>query len=96
MMGLAGEGRGAREGVRMGVWGAAQATAFGCGGFAGAAGVDLLRAILPATSSAFLIVFAIEAGLFLFAALLAARLDIVHALAPRTDASPELLDGVRP
>jgi len=78
MMGLAGAGQGSREGVRMGVWGAAQAAAFACGGFAGASGVDLLRAILPQTSSAFLIVFSLEGALFLFAAILASRLDTVE------------------
>jgi MFS transporter, BCD family, chlorophyll transporter len=77
MMGLAGAGQASREGVRMGVWGAAQACAFACGGFAGAAGVDILRAVLPQDSSAFLIVFSLEAALFTFAALLAARLDLV-------------------
>jgi len=77
MMGLAGAGQASREGVRMGVWGAAQACAFACGGFAGAAGVDILRAVLPQDSSAFLIVFSLEAALFMFAALLAARLDLV-------------------
>jgi len=77
MMGLAGAGTASREGVRMGVWGAAQACAFACGGFAGAAGVDILRALLPQDSSAFLIVFSLEAALFTFAALLAARLDLV-------------------
>jgi BCD family chlorophyll transporter-like MFS transporter len=77
MMGLAGAGQGAREGVRMGVWGGAQAAAFACGGFLGASGVDLLRALIPGTSSAFLIVFFLEAGLFLFAAILAGRLDAV-------------------
>ena len=35
MMALAGQGAGAREGTRMGLWGAAQAVAFGLGGFAG-------------------------------------------------------------
>lgn len=95
MMGLAGEGRSSREGVRMGVWGAAQAIAFACGGFAGAAGVDALRALLPETSSAFLIVFSLEAALFLGAAVLAARLDLVGAAAPRAENAPSLFEGVR-
>jgi MFS transporter, BCD family, chlorophyll transporter len=78
MMGLAGGGEGeAGEGMHMGVWGAAQAIAFGLGGFLGAVGVDGLRAILPQTSQAFLIVFTLEAGLFLCAAVLA------WSLAPR-------------
>ena len=38
MMALAGAGGPAREGVRMGVWGAAQAIAFGLGGLTGAVG----------------------------------------------------------
>ena len=41
MMGLAGSAAASREGVRMGVWGAAQAVAFGLGGFAGTAASDL-------------------------------------------------------
>ena len=43
MMALAGRGREAREGVRMGLWGAAQAIAFGLGGFAGTVAADLAR-----------------------------------------------------
>jgi BCD family chlorophyll transporter-like MFS transporter len=43
MMSLAGSGTGTQEGVRMGVWGAAQAIAFGLGGLTGALGVDLAR-----------------------------------------------------
>jgi BCD family chlorophyll transporter-like MFS transporter len=72
MMGLAGAGGGGREGTRMGLWGAAQATAFGLGGFLGAVSVDALRAILQADAPAFLVVFAIEAAAFGFAAALAA------------------------
>lgn len=76
MMGLAGTGREAREGTRMGIWGAAQAIAFGLGGFLGAVGVDAMRAILPDTGSAFFTVFALEAVLFVGAALLASRLSV--------------------
>jgi BCD family chlorophyll transporter-like MFS transporter len=87
MMGLAGAGQGSREGVRMGVWGGAQAAAFACGGFLGASGVDLLRAILPGNSSAFLIVFFVEAVLFAFAAVLAGRLDAVgESVVPQGEA----------
>ncbi len=73
MMTLAGEGRARREGVRMGLWGAAQALAFGVGGFAGALGVDLLGHFGAAPATAYGTVFAIEALLFLAAAALAAR-----------------------
>jgi MFS transporter, BCD family, chlorophyll transporter len=72
MMALAGAGGTRTEGLRMGVWGASQAIAFGLGGLTGAVGVDFFRRIAPTTGDAFAGVFAIEAGLFLVAALLAA------------------------
>ncbi len=75
MMGLAGSGGPGREGVRMGVWGAAQAVAFALGGFAGAVGVDLGRRLLGSTGHAFVVVFAVEASIFLAAAALALRID---------------------
>ncbi len=71
MMGLAGAGGSQREGMRMGVWGASQAIAFGLGGLIGAIGVDVGRALTGTTGPAFTIVFAAEAGLFLIAATLA-------------------------
>lgn len=79
MMGLAGTGHKSRVGIRMGIWGAAQAIAFGLGGFFGAMGVDGLRAILPETGHAFLVVFLIEAALFLVSAYLASRLGSARA-----------------
>ena len=75
MMGLAGAGGGGREGVRMGVWGAAQAGAFACGGFVGAVGVDAMRTLLHQNGPAFLAVFLGEAAIFLVAAALASRLE---------------------
>ncbi|TVQ59345.1 MAG: MFS transporter, partial [Rhodobacteraceae bacterium] len=44
MMALAGAQAPGREGARMGLWGAAQAIAFGVGGFVGTAAVDGMRA----------------------------------------------------
>ena len=73
MMGLAGAGATTREGVRMGVWGAAQAIAFGLGGLVGALGVDFARAAYGADGPAFQLVFAIEGALFVLAAWLAVR-----------------------
>lgn len=73
MMGLAGAGARSREGVRMGVWGAAQAMAFGLGGLIGAVGVDAARALLSGTGPAFQLIFATEAALFVAAAWLAVR-----------------------
>jgi BCD family chlorophyll transporter-like MFS transporter len=71
MMGLAGAGETTREGVRMGVWGASQAIAFGLGGLLGAVGVDIARKGLTDDGSAFQLIFAIEASAFLLAAFLA-------------------------
>lgn len=74
MMRLASEGRHAREGVRMGMWGAAQAVAFGVGGLVGTAASDLARWLIGTPSTAYAAVFALEALLFVAAAVLAARL----------------------
>ena len=75
MMGLAGGGGPGREGVRMGVWGAAQAIAFAAGGFAGAVGVDVGRRLTGSTPQAFVTVFAVEAAIFVAAAVVALRID---------------------
>jgi BCD family chlorophyll transporter-like MFS transporter len=74
MMRLAGAGRPFSEGVRMGVWGAAQAIGFGLGGVSGAVLADFGRAALGDGAAGFQMVFAIEAALFAAAAMLAARL----------------------
>ncbi|GHC90318.1 BCD family MFS transporter [Novosphingobium pokkalii] len=73
MMGLAGAGRANGEGVRMGVWGTAQAIAFGLGGLIGALGVDVARGAFGQPGMAFGLIFAAEAALFLYSALLALR-----------------------
>jgi BCD family chlorophyll transporter-like MFS transporter len=81
MMALASEGRGQREGTRMGLWGAAQAIAAGFGGLTGAAAVDIVR-MQTADGPAFGLVFAGEALLFAASALMAARI-MDHNSAPR-------------
>ncbi len=86
MMGLAGAGRGSREGARMGLWGGAQAAAFALGGFLGAAGVETLRGALHRSATAFVVIFGVEALIFLFSAVLAARLDNPTA---RSDAATD-------
>ena len=73
MMALAGEGRNAREGTRMGLWGASQAIAFGFGGLTGAALVDVARTLTD-DARAFGLVFSLEAVLFLLAAGMAAQI----------------------
>jgi BCD family chlorophyll transporter-like MFS transporter len=76
MMTLAGgEGddkRQARAGLRMGLWGAAQAIAFGVGGFAGTVAADIARLLFQSTAHAYVVVFAIESALFLLSIRLAA------------------------
>jgi len=82
MLTLVAAGRASREGVRMGVWGAAQAIAFGAGGFAGTVAVDLARWLLADTTVAYASVFALEAVLFVVSAGLAARIVSAPATTP--------------
>lgn len=71
MMSMASNGHASREGVRMGMWGASQAIAFGLGSFFGAAMSDLARLLLGSPVAAYSTVFAFEAAFFLVAAVLA-------------------------
>ena len=73
MMALAGTGEPSRDGVRMGLWGAAQAVAFAVGGVIATGAVDCARHLLGAPTAAYSTVFAGEAMLFLCASVLAAR-----------------------
>ena len=87
MMALAGEGRDAREGTRMGLWGAAQAIAAGFGGLLGAALVDLARISMP-DAAAFGAVFSFEALLYLASAAMALRvMEGKVSKAPQTGAA---------
>ena len=88
MMRLAGQGRARREGTRVGLWGAAQAMAFGLGGLAGAAASDVARWLIADPGVAYAGVFALESLLFVGAAVLAwqvAQITPASALPP----SPE-------
>ena len=71
MMALVGAGSEKREGVRMGLWGAAQAFAFGIGGFVGTLASDVARFFLTSPALSYAVVFAAEAGLFVVAAAMA-------------------------
>ncbi len=71
MMGLASEGRQAREGTRMGIFGAAQSMGFAIGAAFGAAALDALRAITGELAQSYATVFMFEGGLFLADAILA-------------------------
>jgi BCD family chlorophyll transporter-like MFS transporter len=64
-----------KEGVRIGLWGGAQAIAFGLGGLLGAAASDLARAFIDSQSIAYASVFSIESGLFIAAAYLASKVE---------------------
>ena len=76
MMRLAGEGGPGREGTRMGLWGAAQALAFGLGGLLGTAASDLAHAWLHDPRWAYASVFAMQALMF------AASARVAQALLP--------------
>ncbi|PSO21567.1 BCD family MFS transporter [Bradyrhizobium sp. MOS003] len=90
MMALVGAGGEKREGVRMGLWGAAQAFAFGIGGFLGTLASDIARYVLTSVALSYSAVFASEAGLFVVAAVMAVW---VHR-APAKDAMQQrLLDS---
>lgn len=84
MMSLVSSGHRSREGVRMGIWGAAQAIAMAAGGFLGTVAVDLSRAVLATPAQAYGLVFVGQALLFLVAAGLAIR-----ATGVRLSASPQ-------
>lgn len=78
MMSLAGAGREQREGVRMGLWGAAQAIGFAVGGTLGTLAADVARWALGSQALAYTSVFSIEAGMFVAAAWIATRIDVAR------------------
>jgi BCD family chlorophyll transporter-like MFS transporter len=90
MMTLAGQGSSHRQGLRMGLWGASQAIAFGLGGVLGTLAVDVARWLLQGTEVAYATVFGGEAVLFLVSAAIAARLALPAA---RTRAARRSLPG---
>jgi BCD family chlorophyll transporter-like MFS transporter len=71
MMNLVSAGHRNREGTRMGIWGASQAVAYGTGGFLGTFASDTTQHLVSSVSLSYALVFAAEAGLYLFAASLA-------------------------
>ncbi len=90
MMALAGAGHDGREGVRMGLWGAAQAVAFAAGGVVGTGLVDLARGLVGTPAQAYAAVFAIEAVVFVASAWLAAHVSDVAPVRAARPAAPEL------
>jgi len=65
MMALATRGQTGNAGMRMGIWGAAQAISFGLGGLLGSVALDIGRYYTGADRPAFALVFGLEALLFL-------------------------------
>jgi MFS transporter, BCD family, chlorophyll transporter len=77
MMSLVSAGGPDRQGLRMGLWGAAQAVAFAFGGAISAACVDLVSQYVSAPAAAYAVVFTTQAVLFVFASALAAGVGAV-------------------
>jgi BCD family chlorophyll transporter-like MFS transporter len=71
MMELAHRGDAGSSGIRMGLWGAAQAIAFALGGLLGNAAVDVIRYLAGSAVPAFAAVFVTEGVLFCVAAFFA-------------------------
>jgi BCD family chlorophyll transporter-like MFS transporter len=82
MMALASSGGPERQGIRMGLWGGAQAVAFSCGGLLSSAAVDLGRHLTQSPLSAYASVFCGQAALFLVSGLLAAAVGTVARAGP--------------
>ncbi len=89
MMRLANEGPDGRSGVRIGLWGAAQAIAFGIGIFLGTAGVDAFRILLDLPTFGYNVVFTLAAVLFMVAGWLAFRVFQLDHQESTTDARLE-------
>jgi BCD family chlorophyll transporter-like MFS transporter len=93
MMILAGRGRKSNYGMRMGIWGAAQAIAFGLGGILGTVALDLGRWLTTSDALAFAAVFSIEASLFLMSALVATRIATHGATASDAPTQAAIMPG---
>jgi MFS transporter, BCD family, chlorophyll transporter len=96
MMRLVSEGHKSREGVRMGLWGAAQGVAFGIGGFLGAASVDVAGRFMPSVADRYATVFAAEAVLFLVSAVLAVMVARQAAPRERQSQSKQSVQSAQP
>ena len=92
MMVLASTGQQKREGIRMGLWGAAQAIAFALGGFLGTVAVDVTRHWLNDPAISYGLVFACEGVLFLVAASLARHIHIANWGGRQRDQLPSFGD----
>ncbi len=73
MMSLTGDRQDGRAGLRLGVFGAAQAIAYATGTMTGAVGVDVARSVMDSPVRGYLVVFGVQAVLFAASAWLALR-----------------------
>ena len=87
--GASGRGGEATAGVRMGLWGAAQAVAFGAGGLLATVLSDAARHFMPTPAGAYALVFALQACAFLAAAVMATRLGRRRPMAAGRGAGPQ-------
>lgn len=96
MMTLAADGGDRSGGLRMGIFGAAQAVGTGIGQFLGAAGSDASRALFGDVTSGYGAVFGVEAVMFAVAAGFALRAAPVTPLTPEAarDGADHLLAAV--
>jgi BCD family chlorophyll transporter-like MFS transporter len=97
MMTLASQGRGgrARQGIRMGLWGAAQAIAFGAGGFFGTVLVDLAKKLTGSSGGgSYAFVFAVEAVGF-FAAQWVAQMTVFSSSGVDQEVGEKLSPGAQ-
>ena len=92
MMVLASAGEQKREGIRMGLWGAAQAIAFALGGFLGTVAVDVTRYWLNDPAISYGLVFACEGVLFVIAASLARHIHVADWGGEQRDQLPSFGD----
>jgi BCD family chlorophyll transporter-like MFS transporter len=84
----------------MGLWGAAQAIGFALGGLFGAAASDVARWLIGSPGAAYASVFLIEAGMFIAAAMLAAKVSgtdtvVSAASAPQPNAARAAVPGLQ-
>ena len=97
MMRLAAAAQDGREGTRMGLWGAAQAIAFGLGGLLGTGASDLARWWLGQPGQAYTWVFGMEALMFAGSAWWAVQVGRgAMAQSTTTQTAPWALEGQQP
>ncbi len=96
MMGLANHGEAKREGTRMGLWGAAQAVAFGLGGFLGTVAIDLAQLAFGSSVTAYTAIFTGEAILFVVSAIIAFKVAPQAAIGGARSVQNSTPTDVRP